>query len=212
MIITESWLKSIGDDAKIEELTPSGYKSSSFPRLTGIGGGVLPVHRNFLTFINTPLTKFKSFEGYELRLQHPTRSIKLIAIYRPPPSKKNKFTTAVFLDEFEDLIDSYLTDQQQIILLGDINFHYDSTTDNYVKKLKTMLNNRNLRQAIDEPTHIKTHTLDWFILREDDTSIYGIQVADKDLSDHFVITFTIAIGRPKVEKKNDIQKHQTAGS
>ncbi|GFR76999.1 hypothetical protein ElyMa_005813900 [Elysia marginata] len=127
--------------------------------------------------------------------------MKLIAIYRPPPSKKIKFTTAVFLDEFEDLIDSYVTDQQQIILLGDINFHYDSTTDNYVKKLKTMLNNRNLRQAIDEPTHIKTHTLDWLILREDDTSIYDIQVADKALSDHFVITFTIAIDRPKVEKK-----------
>ncbi|GFR62333.1 unconventional myosin-Ie [Elysia marginata] len=117
MIITESWLKSVGDDAEIEELTPSGYKSSSFPRLTGIGDGVLLVHRNFLTFKNTSLTKFKSFEGYELRLQHPTRSIKLIAIYRPPPSKKNKFTTAVFLDEFEDLIDSYVTDQQQIILL-----------------------------------------------------------------------------------------------
>ncbi|GFR84543.1 ATP-dependent DNA helicase [Elysia marginata] len=152
--------------------------------------------RNFLTFKNNSLTKFKSFEGYELRL----RSIKLIAIYRPPPSKKNKFTTAVFLDEFEDLIDSYVT-EQQIILLGDTTFHYDSTTDNYVKKLKTMLNNRNLHQAIDEPTHIKTHTLDWLILREDDTSIYGIQVSDKALSDHFVITFTIPIDRPKVEKK-----------
>ncbi|GFR98565.1 hypothetical protein ElyMa_006353300, partial [Elysia marginata] len=66
---------------------------------------------------------------------------------------------------------------------------------------KTVLNNRNLRQAIDEPTHIKTHTLDWLILREDDTSIYGIQVADKAFSEQFVTTFTIAIDRPKVEKK-----------
>ncbi|GFR68856.1 hypothetical protein ElyMa_000287700 [Elysia marginata] len=33
------------------------------------------------------------------------------------------------------------------------------------------------------------------------TSIYGIQVADKALSDHFMITFTIAIDRPKVGKK-----------
>lgn len=203
MVITESWLKPVGDEAKIEEITPPGFTPASLPRLTGTGGGVLVVHKTSISCKPTPLN-YKSFEGHELRLQHSSgiTSTKLIAIYRPPPSRKNKLTKPMFIEEFEDLLDRYAAETGQIILLGDINFHYDSITDCYTNKLKTMLHNRNLRQIVEVPTHIKKHTLDWIIIRDDDSCISNLEVLDKALSDHCVISFDIFTEKPEHQKRS----------
>ena len=154
-----------------------------------------------MTFKYVPLPRFKSFEGYEFRIQLPSRSIVFVWIYRPPPSTKNKLTFPMFMEEFPDLIDSYASEKQQVVFLGDINFHYDSTTDNYVKTLKAMLSERNLQQVVDQPTHKNKHILDWLIKRDDDDSVNAIQVFDKALSDHFVVYFNILNASIPAEKK-----------
>ena len=130
LLITESWLKPVGSERDIKALTPPGFKLISFPRPTR-GGGVCLIHRDSMTFKCVPLPRFKSFEGYEFRIQLPSHSIVFVGIYRPPPSTKNKLT--MFMEEFPDLLDSYASKKQQVVFLGDVNFHYDSTTDNYVK-------------------------------------------------------------------------------
>ena len=114
-----------------------------------------------------------------------------VGIYRPPPSTKNKLTIPMFMEDFPDLLDSYASEKQQVVFLGNINFHYDSTTDNYVKTLKAMLNERNLQQVVDQPTHKNKHILDWLIKRDDDDSVNAIEVFDKALSDHFLVYFNI---------------------
>ena len=105
------------------------------------------------------------------------------------------------MEEFPDLLDCYASEKQQVVFLGDINFHYDSTTDNYVKTLKAMLSDRNLQQVVDKPTHKNKHILDWLIKRDNDDSVNAIQVLDKALSDHFVVYFNILNASIPVEKK-----------
>ena len=51
--------------------------------------------------------------------------MKLILIYRPPPSKKNKFTTSQFLSEFSTLAESILIRPYKILIAGDFNFQID---------------------------------------------------------------------------------------
>ena len=97
----------------------------------------------------------------------------------------------MFIEEFCDLLDNYLITNDHLVLLGDINLHYDSEVEFYAQKMKTCLRNRNLTQLINEPTHIKNHILDWVIVRDDDDLVQNIEVSDKCLSDHYVVSFNI---------------------
>ncbi|KAL8580767.1 hypothetical protein ACOMHN_018439 [Nucella lapillus] len=71
MVLTETWLKEFGDESKIADLTPPGYKLFSFPRqLTASikgGGGIAVIMKDCLashTSINTTLSfTHTSFEG-----------------------------------------------------------------------------------------------------------------------------------------------------
>ena len=104
LLITESWLKPVGSERDIKALTPPGFKLISFPRPSR-GGGVCLIYRGSMTFKCVPLLRFKSFEGYEFRIQLPSRSIVFVGIHRPPPSTKNKLTIPMFMEEFPDLLD-----------------------------------------------------------------------------------------------------------
>ncbi|KAL8583091.1 hypothetical protein ACOMHN_008529 [Nucella lapillus] len=76
MVLTETWLKESGDESKIADLTPPGYKLFSFPRqLTASikgGGGIAVIMKDCLashTSINTTLSfTHTSFEVAEILL------------------------------------------------------------------------------------------------------------------------------------------------
>ena len=51
--------------------------------------------------------------------------MRLILIYRPPPSKKNKFTVSQFLIEFSTLAESILICLYRPFVAGDLNFQLD---------------------------------------------------------------------------------------
>ena len=44
--------------------------------------------------------------------------------------------------------------------------------------------------------------IDWVIVRDDDVLINNIDVVDKCLSDHYVITFNINMSKPKAIKRH----------
>ena len=59
---------------------------------------------------NTKVAKYKSFQVMESLLKTDKDLIRLVNIYRPPYTKKARFTECDFLEEFE----SYLKDLSQI--------------------------------------------------------------------------------------------------
>ena len=100
MLLTETWLRPAGDEAKIADLDPPGYSVLSFPRSAGgsgaKGGGIAFVIRDSLkphvaTSLSFPV-QHPCFETAQLTLTHSKQLTNLFCIYRPPSSKKNKFS------------------------------------------------------------------------------------------------------------------------
>ena len=134
----------------------------------------------------TVLNNYKSFEACEFSIKSTKNGTKYICIYRPPPSKKNKLKPSMFISEFCG----------HLVFLGDFNLHFDSEVEFYAQTMKTCLHNRNLIQLVNKPTQVKNHILDWVIVRDDDILVQNIDVSDKCLSDHYVISFTVNGSKP----------------
>ena len=101
MCIVESWLKENGDETVMHELTPPGYKISSFPRKSRKGGGLAIIHRDIIR----PTIKchetthlYQTFESAEILINCPEKTTKIIVLYRPPKSTKNTSSSIDFIN------------------------------------------------------------------------------------------------------------------
>ena len=139
VFITETWFSTVADSVLIEELTPPGFCIHSISRLTGKGGGLCVIIRSSITSSCSALRSYKSFEACELQMSTTDDAATFILLYRPPPNKKNKPSTNMFVSEFKDLLDSYTSNRGQFIILGDFNLHFNSTSGQYVQTIKTTL-------------------------------------------------------------------------
>ena len=102
----ETWLKYKRDTSVIKDMLPNGYSIEHTPRPTGKGGGVAIIHRSSLQLRKETTDTFRSFEHVACRLKTPKLSVRVVVVYRPPPSAKNGLTTAIFFDEWGRFIDS----------------------------------------------------------------------------------------------------------
>ena len=78
----------------------------------------------------------------------------------PPPSRQNKLTNAMFLEQFSDLLESYVS-CDRLFVVGDLNVHFDTPSDPSTSALNVVLDNRTFHQLVNVPTHRRGHTLDW---------------------------------------------------
>ena len=123
MLLTETWLRPAGDEAKIADLAPPEYSVLSFPRSAGVGGGgggggrgsgaksggITFVIRDSLkphdaTTLSFPV-QHSGFKTAQLTLTYNKLLTNLFCTYRPPPSKKNKFSDSIFFDQFSDFLE-----------------------------------------------------------------------------------------------------------
>ena len=73
-------------------MTPYGYQIYSFPRCGRRGGGIALVSKCSLKSISVKQLNYQSFEAVEAKLFHSGKSMSFVCLYRPPPSRVNKFT------------------------------------------------------------------------------------------------------------------------
>jgi exonuclease III len=202
LFLSETWLKECGDEFVINDVTPPGYSFEHRPR-SGRSGGVVGVlfksHLNLVVLQRQ--TVFKSFEYVKARLTVVNQAVEIICVYRPPPSRRNKLSNSLFHEEFSVLLDS-LVSKERLLILGDINFHFDKLQDNDTKRLIETLNGRGLCQLITRPTHRLGHILDWVITRAPSESLVkSVSVEDLQISDHFVLSLSTDLSRPKRPRK-----------
>ena len=123
-----------------------------------------------------------------------------LSAYRPPPSRKNKLTNAMFLEQFTDLLESYVA-CDRLFVVGDLNVHFDNPSDPCTAALNAVLGSLSLEQLVNVPTHRCGHTLDWLITNCA-TDVLDLTAANMLLSDHFVISFNLLLRKPgRVTKK-----------
>ena len=200
--MTETWLYASGDEAYITEMTPSGYLFHSFPRIGRRGGGIAIMFKSALSdSISMHPLPFNSFESVELRLSNDSTSVSVICLYRPPPSKQNKLSNKMFFEEFPTLVSEYSHARRDLAFIDDFNFHFQDSSNGDVDQLKTFLNDHDLVQLVDMPTHKRGHVLDWVIVRRDASCLSLETVEDIALSDHSAIYYSVNVRRPTARKR-----------
>ena len=208
-MITESWLYETGDEAYITSLTPQGYKCFSFPRKGGSrGGGIAVIIKcNLTNIINLTEHCLTTFHAIELKLRFDKKNISCICIYRPPPSKKNKLKTSVFIDEFIDFLANFALNLRDVFFVGDFNLHYDNKTHWAVKRLNDIFNDNDLTQLINQATQRSGHILDWLIVFNGNDLLTLIDIIEcQGISDHKAIAFSLSLSKPKLPLKTIISR------
>ena len=126
LILTQTWLRPGSVDTRIIiDLVPSGYTFKHRPRSNGLrGGGIGILFKSTMKFKEKPPSMTASFfESMECYFSIPGSCIHTALIYRVPPSKKNKISKPLFLDEFSTLLEKSSILPGKLLIPGDFNLH-----------------------------------------------------------------------------------------
>lgn len=202
--LTETWLNGNScDNQIIAELldTLKDYVFHHLPRTHTSGGGIGFLLRKGFNVKPNVVTNFKSFEYIDLNVTSQNSSFRLITLYRPPPSKKNKLSVDMFLRDFSSLLEVINLTPHKLIITGDFNFHVDVANDKDAQNFTDLLDSAGLQQHISFPTHKKGHTLDLIISNKDSSSLIHSTASITDLpSDHYAVACKLDTPRPRPTK------------
>ena len=208
LALNETWLSSYtNSDPTVANIisTLQDYNFVHHPRSSRSGGGVGVLLKSSLKVKCNESHTFNSFEYLDLFITSGSSSFRLLCIYRPPPSKKNKLTTTLFFDEFSVLVQDLAIATETVIITGDFNFHVERPDANAMKFLD-ILDAGGFDQNVRGITHKHGHTLDLIITRQGDlikTDPPKIVNGCFDISDHLPITCDVYIQKPPPTKKRD---------
>ena len=129
-------------------------------------------------------------------MNYSSTSVRLVVIYKPPPSKKNKLNVTLFLEEFESFLEKLLTSTGPLMITGDFNFHLDVPSDCVAARFGRLLEAFNLIQHVNIATHQNGHILDLVITRASDDFLNNIRVSDPAISDHSAVHCQLSFRKP----------------
>ena len=126
LAITETWLSPGESDTKtIKDVTPAGYTFDHVPRKNRRGGGIGFLYRSIFTVTVNNKQALSTFEFMDIDVSSHNTYIKLVIVYRPPPSNEDTLTFADFIREFAPFIEHYAMSSSRFAILGDFNIHWD---------------------------------------------------------------------------------------
>ena len=133
------------------------------PRNYGRTGGGVGVRINDRVKLVTrlePINNAVSFESMDMIITIVSISIRLVIIYRMPPSKKNKMKRGTFVTEFLDYIEKLSCLRGNLILVEDFNINWLDNSDSDRRNLFNILESFGLIQHIELPTYQIGNLLD----------------------------------------------------
>ena len=204
--LTETWLKpGIEDSTIIHKLCPEGFGLTHKPRnrqKCKRGGGVGLIYHNQLTLDSQSSTTFQSFEYIEHLLKTNNRNVRIVVVYRPPPSPRNGLSHKLFLEEFAGFLEQQTVTSGCFLMVGDFNYHVDDPSDKEAGHFMDLIRSSNLKQHISEPTHRSGHTLDLVITRDEENIVKNITVYPPEIiADHSAIHVKLDLAKPGPCKK-----------
>ena len=145
--------------------------------------------------------KFKSFEFTDLLIKHSSSSLRVVIVYRPPPSKSNKLSLSLFFEEFPRLLEDLTTASGSLLMAGDFNFHVDDAHDSAASRFLNLLEAFGLKQNVSEATHRSGHTLDLIITRPEEDVASHFSVFDPAISDHSAVSCKLSLPKTAFERR-----------
>ena len=150
LALTETWLQGDSDNYFIRDITPTGYIFKRMDRQTRGGGVGLLYSNSFSSRVKRARESYKSFEYLDVTLSD-TTSLRVIIIYRPPPSVMNGLTVDMFFTEFTSFLEQMNIESERFLIAGDFNFPVKNQ-DNNGPKFMNLLETFNLIQHVQEIT------------------------------------------------------------
>ena len=134
----------------------------------------------------------------------------LFVVYRPPPSSTNQLKHCRFFEEWTCFLQKCTKIQSDIVILGDINIHFDEDSDHNTCKINDLLFQYGFQQHVHEQTHALGHTLNVIITRQASTVVQNIRVLDPYIysnanilvQDHFPVLAVLHLAKPECVHKS----------
>ena len=205
LAITETWLQAdISDQLTVNDICPTGFAFHHLPRKHSRGGGVALLYKSrFKLKKLSPNISFKSFEFTDCTLIYASTSLRMVVVYRPPPSQKNRLSVTLFLDEFSSLLEKLIISNGPLLITGDFNFHLDNPSDRAATRFRVLLDVFDLKQHVKNSTHKSEHILDLVITSSGDQLVRNVRVFDPVISDHCAVRWeTSCLKKPGLERKS----------
>lgn len=189
--INETWLRENDNNGKVlHDLLPHNYQIVNIPRPVNKrgGGNALIYHQSIPVSAFSPRADTKDFTSFELMegtIKY-TPPIYVICVYR-----LQEVTVSRFIDELDTLLASRFTENNNLILLGDVNIHMDAPTNPSTIRFVELLDSYNLRVISTSPTHRSGHCLDivtYSLLAYD---IDNVNIEEMPVSDHYLVKCNI---------------------
>ena len=108
--------------------------------------------------------------------------------------EKNGLSVADFFCDFSNILDSYSTLSDELVIAGDFNFHLDDPNNIHSRRLLELLKCHGMVQHVTEPTHKDGHLLDLIITREQ-TCVTDVVISDM-IADHNAVHWNINVLKP----------------
>ena len=200
-MICETWLTA-NDSAVLSELRLPGYKSLCHcPRTNRMGGGTALLIRDGIDVVKVLSAEKSSFAVSEWLVNVGAMCFRVVVMYRPPYSAEHPVSTAVFIGEFADYLESVVMSSELLIISGDFNIHMDVSNNPDTIRFRDFLDSMGLVQHVKRPTHEKGHILDLIITRQCDNIVATEPWPERYFSDHAAIMCEFMTVRPVQKAK-----------
>ena len=167
------------------------------PRANARGRGVAIIFRDSISVTVSKHNTYTSMEYLNCLFKVGLELLRIVTIYRPPPKAKSP-NVPVFLKEFADLLVDLTLTSGQLLLVGDLNFHFDNPTSAHTKPIIDLLSATNHQQHVTLATHQKGHILDVIMTRRDELPIADITCDESVNSEHCQLSSFVTVTRADI--------------
>ena len=189
LCITETWLKPVIDDAKINEMVPESYTSVHKMRnCQNRGGGVsIIISKKFKFKQILDKGNFDTFEYIEIQADTQKGKTLIINIYKPPNTNENRF-----LEEFELFLNMIDTDMNNVLICGDFNLRLNCG-NNITRRFSNILREHNLKNYLNFSTSSSENILQLILSSCEKNNVKNIETEPDFFygSVHKLVTFFI---------------------
>ena len=188
IVFTEFWMKPNDADyhLQLSNLDTDKYSIVNHPRPKKAGGRIAMIFRNKYTVRQVDIGfSAKTFEFAVFNVQG---LFSVVSLFQPPPFN----TGQDFMLELDQLLSIISLSYNRILLCGDVNLHFERNDDVYAGQfLNYMSDFEFVYQVGRTPTHRLSGSLD--VVCTQGLSCNLLEIEDAQLSDHYLIYFSIGI-------------------
>ena len=166
------------------------------------GGGLSLVFRSQYYCEGLKTSKHQSLELDLWKLNIKGIHIVVLGIYRPPYSACNKISDNEAVDDLLNCLTDILPNHSNIIIMGDLNFHWNDLASPLIHVLDDSIQALGLDQVVDQPMHKNGNILDLIMIEDwQNDREYKVQVGDF-LLDHRFVSLQLSLIKKSVSYKH----------